>query len=99
MTAIVTVVVIEAVGLGLYVGLLKPNFLHTLLSDPGDMETKMLIAANGDVFLVAAVLIVLGLAVAFRSSPTDTNGGEPSAASREAAPEDDTSGGFAFDSE
>lgn len=98
-TAVVAVVVAEVVGLGLYMGLLKPSVLSTVLSGPSSMQTKMLVAGNADVLLVACVLAILGLSYALRSDPTgatDTATETESATETTSTTTGDDAGGFAF---
>jgi len=97
-TAVVAVVVLEVVGMGLYLAALKPWVLDTLLSGPSEFDLKMVVASNGDVVMVAAVLLVVGLAFAARSDTA----GEPATSDSASHPGEtassatDDDGGFAF---
>ncbi|MFD1588004.1 hypothetical protein ACFR9U_13535 [Halorientalis brevis] len=97
-TAVVAVVGLEVVGLGLYLALLKPHVLDTLLGAPTEFEMKMLVANNGDVVLLATLLVVIGLAFAVRSSTpvASTPDGSASPSDQSAGASADEDGGFTF---
>lgn len=98
MTAVVAVVVLEVVGMGLYLATLKPWVLDTLLGGPSEFELKMVVASNGDVVMVAAALAVVGLAFAARSDTAGDPAPSDSAShpGQTASSTTDDDSGFAF---
>ncbi|WP_136716823.1 hypothetical protein [Halorientalis salina] len=107
-TAVVAVAVLEVVGIVLYLAVLKPSVLDTVLSGPDMFQIKLLLAGNGDVVLIAAALATIGLAFAFRSNSTGKAGstadtaesvGTDSGPARasDGGGEADATGGFSFD--
>jgi len=96
-TAVVAVVGLEVVGLGLYLTLRKPYLLDKLLSGPSKFDMKLIVAKNGELVLLAALLAVAGLAFAFRSTPAEATADDsasPSDQSTGASSDED--GGFTF---
>ena len=97
-TAVVAVVGLEVVGLGLYLTLRKPYLVDKLLGGPSAFDMKLIVARNGELVLLAALLAVAGLAFAFRSStpveaPADDSASPPDQSTGASSDED---GGFTF---